>query len=179
MSARDRGGYGVDDSDDGGSTDGSGGGGGGGISSWTDLSPPPIISALANDPQQVILGAVLSGVLEAVFGVVSQLIDTVLLLFGGSQPGQFNAPGETLGLADVPVAVAEALGGAGRSLGTTILDAIRGLNASVFEAASVLGPFTPVVVAAVVIAEVYVAIVVLRRIVFIVADLLQLGGLTE
>jgi hypothetical protein len=79
----------------------------------------------------------------------------------------------------VPGAIAEALGGAGASLGTTILDAIRGLNAAVFEAAGVLGPFTPVVVAAVVITEVVVAVVVLRRIVFIVADLLQLGGLTE
>ncbi|ELZ50719.1 hypothetical protein C465_05236 [Halorubrum distributum JCM 9100] len=117
--------------------------------------------------------------LEVVFGVVSQLVDIVLLLFGGSEPGRFNAPGETLGLADVPVAVAQALGGAGASFGTTILDAIRGLNAAVFEAAGVLGPFTPVVVAAVVITEVVVAIVVLRRIVYIVADLLQLGGLTE
>lgn len=137
------------------------------------------LTDFASNPRQVVVGAVLTTFLEVVFGVVSQLVDIVLLVFGGSEPGRFNAPGETLGLADVPVAVAEALGGAGASFGTTILDAIRGFNDVVFEAAGVLGPFTPVVVAAVVIAEVVVAIVVLRRIVYIVADLLQLGGLTE
>ena len=151
----------------------------GGITGWADLSPPPIIERLIDNPQTVILGAVLSGIVEAVFGVVSQVIDIVLLVFGGSRPGQFNAPDETIGLADVPVAVAESIGGAGSSLGTTILVTIRGFNGVVFEAAGALGPFTPVVVAAVVIAEVVVAIVVLRRIVYIVADWLQLGGLTE
>ena len=144
------------------------------VSGYSDL----LLDFLTN-PRQFVVGAVLTTFLEVVFGVVSQLIDIVLLLFGGSEPGRFNAPGETLGLADVPVAIAAALGGAGASLGTTILDAIRGLNAAVFEAAGVLGPFTPVVVVAVVIVEVIAAIVVVRRIVFIVADLLQLGGLTE
>ena len=42
-----------------------------------------------------------------------------------------------------------------------------------------LGQVSRIVVAVIVVAEVVVAVLVLRRIVFVVADLLQLGGLTE
>ncbi|WP_256403252.1 hypothetical protein [Halorubrum salinum] len=157
----------------------SGSDGGGGITGWADLSPPPIIEQLIDNPQTVILGAVLSGIVEAVFGVVSQLIDIVLLVFGGTRPGQFNAPGETIGLADVPVAIAEGIGGAGESLGTTILVTIRGFNAGVFEAAGALGPFAPLVVVTVIVVEVVVAVWLLQRLVYLLADWLQLGGLTE
>lgn len=137
------------------------------------------IIEFGNSPRRFLLGAVLTTALEVVFGVVSRVVDTLLLLFGGSQPGAFNAPGETLGLADVPVAIAEAIGGAGSSVGIALIATIRGFNASVFEAAGGLGPLSPIVVAGIVVVEVVVAVLVLRRIVFIVADLLQLGGLTE
>ena len=133
----------------------------------------------ASDPRRFVVGAVLTTVLEVVFGVVSRVVDTLLLLFGGTQPGAFNAPGETLGLADVPMAIAEALGGAGSSAGTVLIATVRGFNSSVFEAAGALGSLLPIVVAVIVVAEVVVAVLVLRRIVFVVADLLQLGGLTE
>lgn len=145
-----------------------------------DLEPyVDLLVEFASNPRQFIVGAVLTTFLEVVFGVVSQVIDIVILLFGGSQPARFNAPGETLGLADIPVAIAESLGDAGASFGTTILVTIRGFNDVVFEAAGAFGPLSPVVVAAVVVAEIVVAVVVLRRIVFLVADWLQLGGLTE
>ena len=138
-----------------------------------------LLVEFASNPRRFVVGAVLTTALEVTFGVVSQLVDIVLLVFGGSQPGSFNAPGETLGIADVPVAIAEALGGVGLSLGTTVIATLRGFNATVFEAAGTLGPLSPVVVAAIVVGEVVVAVLVLRRIVFVVADLLQLGGLTE
>lgn len=150
-----------------------------GISGWADLSLPPVVQAFVDNPQNVILGAVLSGILEAMFGVLSQLVDIVLLVVGGSRPGQLNAPGETLGVADVPVAIAEDIGGVAGSAGTAIIVTIRSFNGAIFEAAGALGPLSPVVIAAFVAAEIIVLIVVLRRIVYIVADLLQLGGLTE
>jgi len=138
-----------------------------------------ILLDFLSNPRRFVVGAVLTTALEVTFGIVSRFVDLLLLVFGGSQPGSFNAPGETLGVADVPVAIAERLGGVGLSLGTTIIATLRGFNGTVFEAAGALGPFSPVVVAAIVVAEVVVAVLVLRRIVFIVADLLQLGGLTE
>lgn len=161
---------------------GSGGGGSGpSIPDFVfDLEPyVDTLTEFASNPRRFVVGAVLTTALEVTFGVVSQFVDLLLLLFGGSQPGSFNAPGETLGLADVPVAIAEAIGGAGSSAGIVLIATIRGFNSSVFEAAGALGPLSPVVVAAVVVGEVVVAVLVLRRIVFVVADLLQLGGLTE
>jgi hypothetical protein len=133
----------------------------------------------ASDPRRFILGAVLTTLLESIFGVVSQLVDIVLLVFGGSRPGIFNAPGETLGLADLPVAIATEIGFAAGSLGGLILASIRTLNRGIFEAAGAAGPLSPIVVSAIIVAEVVFVLVLFRRVVYIVADLLQLGGLTE
>lgn len=182
---------------DGGSTDdgstddstsdgGTGSGGGGGFSvAWGAIAPDfltengGVLRAFANNPQGFILGAVLTTVLEAVTGVVTTIVDQLVLLVGGSQPTRFDAPGEQLGLADVPVAIASTLTGAGSFGGQAILDGIEAFNATLFDAAAAAGPFAPLVVIVIASVEAIVVIVVLRRLAFIIADLLQLGGLTE
>jgi len=144
------------------------------VSGYSDL----LLDFLSN-PRQFVVGAVLTTFLEVVFGVVSQLIDIVLLLFGGSEPGRFNAPGETLGLIDVPVYVADLLVDVGTDTGNAILLAIESMNDPVFALASNAGPATPVIITAIVVGEVIVVLWILQRLVFVLADLLQLGGLTE
>ncbi len=49
----------------------------------------------------------------------------------------------------------------------------------IFEAAGAAGPLSPILISGLVIAEILVVIVVVQRAVYVVADLLQLGGLTE
>ncbi|OYR68758.1 hypothetical protein DJ79_05105 [Halorubrum ezzemoulense] len=121
----------------------------------------------------------LTTILEAVTGVVTTIVDQLVLLVGGSQPTRFDAPGEQLGLADVPVAIASTLTGAGSFGGQAILDGVEAFNATLFDAAATAGPFAPLVIIAIASAEAVVVIVVLRRLVYVAADLLQLGGLTE
>ncbi|WP_281195835.1 hypothetical protein [Halorubrum sp. F4] len=150
-----------------------------GISGWGDLRPPSIIREFIQNPRRLIVGAVLTTLLESAFSVVSRFIDALLLIFGGSQPFVFDAPGETLGIADLPVAIAATIGTAGGSLGRSILSAIRTLNGELFLAADAAGPFSPIVVTAIVVVEILVVLAIVRRIVYVVADLLQLGGLTE
>lgn len=158
---------------------GSDGDSGGGISGWGDLSLPSTLQTFLDSPRRFILGAVLTSLLEGAFGVVSQFIDTVLLIFGGSQPARFDAPGETLGIADIPVAIAADLGSVAGSLGDSLIEGVRTFNGGIFEAAGAAGPLSPIVVTVVVVAEIVVTLVVFRRIVYVVADFLQLGGLTE
>ena len=168
----------TDDGGSGGGFPGSGllpgGGGSNPLSAYTD-----VLTAFASNPRNFILGAVLTTILEAVTGTVTTAISQLVLLVGGSQPTAFNAPGETLGLADLPVAVADTLIGAGGLSGRAIIRGIEGFNATVADAAGTVGPFGPAVLIVLIVVEVVVAIVVLRRIAYIVADFLQLGGLTE
>jgi len=175
---------GDNDGYDGGSDD-DGGGGGGSIPGFGDIAPSWLTSSegilrsfLAN-PQNFIVGAVAATILETVFGVVTTALNVVFLVFGGSAPGRLNAPGETLGLVDVPVFVADQLTGVGASVGNTILVGIESLNEPLFELASSGGPLTPLIVNAVFIVEVIVVLWILQRVVYVVADLFQIGGLTE
>ncbi|QKY18435.1 hypothetical protein Hrr1229_012925 [Halorubrum sp. CBA1229] len=125
------------------------------------------------------VGAVATAILEQVFGIVTTLINLVFRVFGGSAPGRLNAPGETLGLIDVPVYVADLLVDVGTDTGNAILIAIESMNDPVFALASNAGPATPVIITAIVVGEVIVVLWILQRLVFVLADLLQLGGLTE
>ncbi|WP_256948566.1 hypothetical protein [Halorubrum ezzemoulense] len=181
---------GASDTADDGSTDDSvsdgGTGGGGGFSvAWGAIAPDfltengGVFRAFANNPRGFVVGAVLTTILEAVTGVVTTIVDQLVLLVGGSQPTRFDAPGEQLGLADVPVSIASTLTGAGSFGGQALLDGIEAFNATLFDAAAAAGPFAPLVIIAIASAEAVVVIVVLRRLVYIAADLLQLGGLTE
>lgn len=169
---------GTGDSDDSDSTTDTDSGSGGSSSSGV-FSPPPVLSAFIDNPQNFILGAVLTTIVESVTGVVSMIYGQILFVVGGSEPGQFAAPGETLGIADVPVKIAELLTGAGGFTGSAIIGGIETFNQSIAAAASTVGPFGPAVIIVLLTVEAIVAIVVVRRIVYVVADLLQLGGLTE
>ncbi|WP_241990655.1 hypothetical protein [Halorubrum sp. CGM5_25_10-8B] len=181
---------GASDTADDGSTDDStsdgGTGGGGGFSvAWGAIAPDfltengGVFRAFANNPRGFVVGAVLTTILEAVTGVVTTIVDQLVLLVGGSQPTRFDAPGEQLGLADVPVAIASTLTGVGSFGGQVLLDGIEAFNATLFDAAVAAGPFAPLVIIAIASVEAVVVIVVLRRLVYVAADLLQLGGLTE
>jgi len=97
-----------------------------GISGWVDLSLPSTLQTFIENPQNFILGAVLSGLLEWVFGAVSIVIDTILLVIAGSEPTTFDAPGERFGIADIPVSVASNLGGVGGTVGAAIITGDRG-----------------------------------------------------
>ena len=173
--------------EDGTSTDSIDGGGGdgiidsvtGSISSWGDLTLPDTLQSFLSNPQGFIVGAVATAILEQVFGIVTTLINLVFRVFGGSAPGRLNAPGETLGLIDVPVYVADLLVDVGTDTGNAILRAIESMNDPVFALASNAGPATPVIITAIVVGEVIVVLWILQRLVFVLADLLQLGGLTE
>ena len=173
--------------EDGTSTDSIDGGGGdgiinsvtGSISGWGDLTLPDTLQSFLSNPQGFIVGAVATAILEQVFGIVTTLINLVFRVFGGSAPGRLNAPGETLGLIDVPVYVADLLVDVGTDTGNAILLAIESMNDPVFALASNAGPATPVIITAIVVGEVIVVLWILQRLVFVLADLLQLGGLTE
>ena len=143
------------------------------------FTPPAVLVSFINNPRTFILGAVLTTLVESLFGVVSTVLDVVLLVLAGSEPTRFTAPGETLGIADIPVVIADAISGAGSAVGSGVIAAITGLNGTIFEAAGAAGPLSPILVSGLVIAEVLVVIVVVQRVVFILADWLQLGGLTE
>lgn len=162
------------DSDDGSSTVVSGGSDG---SSFFSL--PTVLSTFAQNPRRFIIGAVLATIVEGVFGVVTTILDTILLVLAGSEPSTFDAPGEQLGIADIPVAVANALGGAGDTAGSGIINAIEALNEPIFSLASSLGPFSPIVLVTVIGLETIAVLWLLQRAVYVAADLLQLGGLTE
>ncbi|SMO81251.1 hypothetical protein [Halorubrum cibi] len=150
-----------------------------GISELSDLSIPATLQAFLDSPRRFVLGAVLTAFLESTFGIVEIVIDGFLLVLAGSEPSTFDAPGETLGIADIPVKIAGDLGGVGESIGDTLISTVRTINGGIFEAAGAAGPLSPIVVTVIVVGEIVVALVLFRRIVYIVADLLQLGGLTE
>lgn len=176
----------ADDFDDGGSSGGGGGDDGGvvdsitsSISGWGDLTLPATLQSFLSNPQGFIVGAVATAILEQVFGIVTTLLNLVFRVFGGSAPGRLNAPGETLGLIDVPVYVADLLVSVGTDSGDAILLAIESMNEPVFALASNAGPATPVLITGVLVVEVIVVLWILQRVVFVVADLLQLGGLTQ
>lgn len=164
---------------EGGDNDGYDGGGGGSTGDGGIFTLPTVLSTFATDPRRFILGAILATVVEGLFGVVSVVLDTILLVLAGSEPTTFNAPGEQLGIADIPVAVSDALGGAGGAAGSALITAVESLNGPIFAATSSLGPFAPIVVVAVVGLETIAVLWLLQRAVYVAADLLQLGGLTE
>jgi len=178
-------GGGGDVEDDGTIDTGDDDGGGGGFSTtgfitgWGDLSLPAVLQSFLSNPRNFIIGAIATTLLEQIFGIVTTVLNVIFLVLGGSAPGRLNAPGETLGLIDVPVFVADLLAGIGTDVGSAILQAIGSLNDPVFALASNAGPATPVIITAIVVGEVIVVLWLLQRLVFVVADLLQLGGLTE
>lgn len=180
------GGGGTSDTDDDSTsspTDGSGGDSGGFFSGvvtgWGDLSLPTTLQSFLSNPQGFIIGAVATAILEQIFGLVTTLLNVVFLVFGGSAPGDLNAPGETLGLIDIPVAIADLIIGTGSEATDALVGGIESLNEPVFALASAGGLAAPVIIVGVLVVEVIAVLWLLQRAVFIIADWLQLGGLTQ
>lgn len=149
---------------------GSGGDGGGGF------TLPPVLSAFAGNPRRFILGAVLTTILDGLFNIGTVIIDGLLLGLGGSQPFGFSETEATWGLADVPFLAANALTGAGSTIGTDIVQALLGLNEPLFSAAETAGPLAPVLVVTVVVVETGLVLFVGSRIVRIAIDVVPGGG---
>jgi len=159
--------------------DDDGDGGGGSSSGGSSGGIGTVLSTFADNPRGFILGAVLTTVLEAVTGVVTTAIGQLVLLVGGSQPTRFDAPGETLGLADLPVAIVSTMTSAGGFGGRALIQGIDAFNGTLFDAAATAGPFAPLIVITIASVEAILVVLLLRRLVYVAADLLQLGGLTE
>ena len=69
-----------------------------------DLTP---LITFVKDPRKFLFGFVATVFLEGTFKVVTEILDAIIITLAGSEPTKFNAPGEQLGLADVPVLIAE------------------------------------------------------------------------
>ena len=160
-----------DDGGDGGDDDS-----GGGISGWKDLSLPGTLQSFLDNPRNFILGAVLTSILEGVFSIVSTILDALLLAFGGSQPFSYSPYEDQWGLADVPPLAADYVIESGDVAGTAIFDAIRSLNDPLFNAAGAAGPFGPVLVAAIVAAEVIALLWIGERVLRVIIDVIPGGG---
>lgn len=79
-------------------------------------------------PRQFILGAVLTTIVEATLGLVTVFIRGLQTIFLGSNPGVFNAENEVLGIADLPVLIADEIIGVGSTVVSTVVSAIESLN---------------------------------------------------
>ena len=179
------GGGGSGDTDGSGSGGSSGGGGFGIFPSFDQLAPGfltnniDILRAFLQNPRNFIFGVVAFSILEFVFGILTAAVNLIIRVFLGSAPQDFNAPGETLGLADVPFAVVEPLLAAGGGVGATLTGAIDSLNEPIFVLAGSAGPLSPVIIVGAVVLEGIAIVWLLQKLVFVALDLLQLGGLTE
>ena len=152
------------------SDSGDDGGNGGGF------TLPNVLSAFASNPRNFILGAVLTSILEGVFGVVTTLVDAVLLALGGSRPFEYSPAEAQWGLADVPPLIADYLTDSGSTVGGAVLDAVQALNDPLFNAAGAAGPFGPVLAAAIVAAEVIALLWIGERIIRVLIDAIPGGG---
>jgi len=141
---------------------GSGGGGGdddtpddgGLIDDGTDLGLPDVLVSFANNPRRFIVGAVLTTILEGIFGIMSEILRIVQLFFVGSNPTASPPNEEVWGIADIIAGIFRAVGGAGVEGGAMIIRAVQSLNDPLYELAGVAGPAAPFLVAVIVSIEV-------------------------
>jgi len=136
----------------------------------------PTLKAFGGNPAGFILGAVLSQILGGVQIIVESLIDGIIVLFLGSD-GEPSATGDLLGIADIPVYVVTAFTGGGARVADGIAGAIRSTNRVTVEVATAAGPASPIVYAALLAVYMVVSAWLLRTLIAVVLDLLQLGGL--
>jgi len=134
------------------------------------------LTAFGESPAGFILGAVLSQILGGVQIIVESLIDGIIVLFLGSD-GEPSATGDLLGIADIPVYVVTAFTGGGARVADGIAGAIRSTNRVTVEVATAAGPASPIVYAALLAVYMVVSAWLLRTLIAVVLDLLQLGGL--
>lgn len=135
-------------------------------------SVPEVVLRFASAPQGFILGAVLSPLISGLESVVVGILDLIVFVFQGDGPGLVG----TLGLADIPLFVGETLVGVGSTVGGSAVDGtgILGVVDRIVEAlvglASIGGPAAPIILAAEVVAVVYLFVVIGRRAILVIAD---------
>jgi len=124
--------------------------------------------AFGKSPAGFIFGAVVSELLNGVQTLVESLINAILFVFLGSD-GAPSATG-TLGLADIPVFAATTLGSGGARVATAIATSIRTANRATVEVATVAGPLSPVLYAAILAAYLVISAWALRTAIAVAAD---------
>ncbi|EMA01816.1 hypothetical protein C437_15391 [Haloarcula vallismortis ATCC 29715] len=130
-----------------------------------------------NNPRNFVLGAILSALLEGIFGIMTAILNGIIVVLAGTQPAVFDgATEEQIGMADLPVAIANAVIGSARPAGDAILSGIESLNEPIFNLAGAAGVAGPIVIAAIVVAEVIVVVLLLERVVYIIIDVIPGGG---
>jgi hypothetical protein len=158
------------------------GGGGGGVLSlpgWiTDIRG--VLEAFGRSPAGFIVGAVLSVILGGIETILTALLDAIILVFLGSDPGRFAAPNETLGLADIPAFAAGVLIDGTEPVGDAAFATIETLIGAAADVAASAGPAAPIVVAAIIGVVAIVGAVTIRTVIDVVGDAVPgLGGLIE
>jgi hypothetical protein len=134
---------------------------------------PSVLSSFASNPRAFVVGAVLSTILEGVFGALSALLGAVILLFGGSQPTASPADEATVGIADIPFIALRAL----RGVGGGVAAAIDGTVASLAGILATLpAPVAAFAVPAAGVGVLVVFVVAGSRLVDVALDILPGGG---
>lgn len=132
------------------------GDGGDGTSVWGFLVE------FAKNPRSIIVGVIISWLLGVLETIVLTLLDAVIYAFEGDTVGSTTGD---WGLADVPRYLFGLVLDMGDTAGTTILDAITGINEPILEAVAMTGPVAPVLGAVVIVVEVVVGVILFERIV--------------
>lgn len=132
------------------------------------------LQTFASSPQGFILGAILSPLIDGLNSVVVRILDLIVFVFRGDGPGLTG----TLGLADIPLFIGNTLVDAGAVVGGSARDGtgILGVLDTIVEIgvgfADIGGPLAPIILAAEVVAVVYLLVVIARRVILVIADAL-------
>lgn len=155
---------GNEDGDDGGDD----GGNNGGTIGLSDIGlgflsgNTGVLSSFVTNPRRFIIGAVLTTILDGLFNITAVAIEGIQIGLGA--------------LASIPTRVADALTGAGATIGTDIFQVVVNLNDPLFSAADTAGPLAPVLVAIVIVAETAIVLVVGERLIRVLVDVIPGGG---
>lgn len=137
-----------------------------------------VLRAFGNSPAGFILGVASSMVLGGIETIVTTLLDGVLILFVGSEPGLEG----TLGLADIPLFVGTQLTAVGSWIGTGsattpgVLDAANAMTTALINLTSSFGPLAPIMLALIVSGMGIAAAWLARKLLEIAADVVPGGG---
>lgn len=145
---------------------------------WANiLGVPDPIKKFAKHPIAFILGALFDVAISGLEAIVTRVLSALLALFVGTDAASTSG---TYGIVDIPLVALDLLIGAGRAVGTTILESVYWASTGMAEFALQFGMFAPLVVtveAAVVIVLVFVTV---RTVLRVAIDLIPgAGGLVS
>ena len=99
---------------------------------------PPALTAFADSPQGFVLGLILTPLFEGLEDIVVEGLETVNLLFVGDSRASTTG---TLGLADIPLVLANAVIGVGKDVGQPALDGLSYIMTTSVKLGASLGPW--------------------------------------